>query len=72
MVEKIEDIVARQVEAFPTYKSTRSQFGIPLEETERLNRQLRIQSNPLLPPVHDVAKMAGVDLRDYLGSMKEE
>ena len=35
MVEKIEDIVARQVEAFPTYKSTRSQFGIPLEETEK-------------------------------------
>jgi len=25
-----------------------------------------------LPPVHDVAKMAGVDLPDYLGSMKEE
>ena len=25
-----------------------------------------------LPPVHDVAKMAGVDLPDYLGSMKEQ
>ena len=25
-----------------------------------------------LPPVHDVAKMAGVDLPDYLGSMNED
>ena len=25
-----------------------------------------------LPPVHDVAKMAGVDLPDYLGTMKDE
>ena len=25
-----------------------------------------------LPPIHDVAKMAGVDLPDYLGSLKDD
>ena len=25
-----------------------------------------------LPPIHDVAKMAGVDLPDYLGSLSED
>jgi hypothetical protein len=25
-----------------------------------------------LPPVHDVAKMAGIELPEYLGAMKED
>jgi len=25
-----------------------------------------------LPPIHDVAKMSGVELPDYLGSMTED
>ncbi|GIS43422.1 MAG: hypothetical protein Ct9H90mP16_04920 [Candidatus Poseidoniales archaeon] len=34
--------------------------------------QLREQSVQPLPPMHDVAKMAGVELPEYLGSMSED
>jgi flotillin len=73
MVEKIEDIVARQVEAISNLKIDKitvwdSAGGNGEGSTANFVSSL-IHS---LPPVHDVAKMAGVDLPDYLGSMKEE
>ena len=73
MVEKIEEIVARQTEAISNLKIDKitvwdSGNGGEGGSTANFVSSL-IKS---LPPVHDVAKMAGVDLPDYLGSMKEE
>jgi len=73
MVEKIEDIVARQVEAISNMQIDKitvwdSAGGGEGGSTANFVSSL-IHS---LPPVHDVAKMAGVELPDYLGSMKEE
>ena len=73
MVEKIEEIVARQTEAIANLQIDKitvwdSGNGGEGGSTAHFVSSL-IRS---LPPVHDVAKMAGVDLPDYLGSMKEE
>ena len=74
MVEKIEEIVARQTEAIANLQIDKitvwdsGNNGGEGGATSNFVSSL-IQS---LPPVHDVAKMAGVDLPDYLGTMKEE
>ena len=70
MVEKIEQLVARQTEAIANLKIDKitvwdSGNGGEGGSTANFVSSL-IKS---LPPVHDVAKMAGVDLPDYLGSM---
>ncbi len=74
MVEKLEQIVARQTEAIANLKIDKitvwdsgtggSEGGSTANFVSSLIRSL--------PPVHDVAKMAGVDLPDYLGSIKED
>ena len=73
MVEKIEELVARQTEAIANLKIDKitvwdSGNGGEGGSTANFISSL-IKS---LPPVHDVAKMAGVDLPDYLGSMNED
>ncbi len=72
MVEKIEDIVARQVEAISNLQIDKitvwDSGGADGSNTANFVSNL-IHS---LPPMHDVAKMAGVDLPSYLGSMAEE
>ena len=73
MVEKIEEIVARQTEAIANLqidKITVWDSGNGGEGGSTANFVSSLIHS--LPPVHDVAKMAGVDLPDYLGSMKEE
>lgn len=73
MVEKIEEIVARQTEAIANLqidKITVWDSGNGGEGGSTANFVSSLIRS--LPPVHDVAKMAGVDLPDYLGSMKEE
>ena len=74
MVEKIEGIVARQVEAISNLKIDKitvwDSAGGGSGEGSTANFVSSLIHS--LPPVHDVAKMAGVDLPDYLGSMKEE
>ena len=73
MVEKIEEIVARQTEAIANLqidKITVWDSGSGGEGGSTANFVSSLIRS--LPPVHDVAKMAGVDLPDYLGSMKEE
>ena len=73
MVEKIEEIVARQTEAIANLqidKMTVWDSGNGGEGGSTANFVSSLIRS--LPPVHDVAKMAGVDLPDYLGSMKEE
>jgi flotillin len=75
MVEKIEELVARQTEAIANLKIDKITVWDSGNNgadgggaTSNFVSSL-IQS---LPPVHDVAKMAGVDLPDYLGTMKDE
>ncbi len=73
MVEKIEELVARQTEAIANLKIDKitvwdSGNGGEGGSTSNFISSL-IQS---LPPVHDVAKMAGVDLPDYLGKVSDE
>ena len=73
MVEKIEEIVARQTEAISNLqidKITVWDSGNGGEGGSTANFVSSLIHS--LPPVHDVAKMAGVDLPNYLGSMKEE
>ena len=73
MVEKIEEIVARQTEAIANLqidKITVWDSGNGGEGGSTANFVSSLIRS--LPPVHDVAKIAGVDLPDYLGSMKEE
>ena len=74
MVEKIENIVARQVEAISNLQIDKitvwDSAGGGSGEGSTANFVSSLIHS--LPPVHDVAKMAGVDLPDYLGSMKEE
>ena len=73
MVEKIEEIVARQVEAISNMKIDKNTVWDSAGGSEGGSTANFVSSLiHSLPPVHDVAKMAGVELPDYLGSMKEE
>ena len=74
MVEKIEGIVASQVEAISNLKIDKITVWDSAGGGNGEGSTANFVSSLIhsLPPVHDVAKMAGVDLPDYLGSMKEE
>mgnify|MGYP006142827245 FL=1 len=74
MVEKIESMVSAQVEAIRNLKIDKitvwdggNASGDGTSATSNFVSSL-VQS---LPPIHDVAKMAGVDLPDYLGSLNQ-
>ncbi|MCL2105118.1 MAG: SPFH domain-containing protein [Kiritimatiellaeota bacterium] len=73
MIEKLEDIVARQTEAISKIKIDKitvwdSAGGEKGSSTANFISSL-VKS---LPPVQDVAAMAGVELPSYLGKIKEE
>jgi len=72
MVEKIEDIVARQVEAISNLQIDKitvwDSGGADGSNTANFVSNF-INS---LPPMHDVAKMAGVELPSYLGTVTED
>jgi len=73
MIEKLEDIVARQTEAISKIKIDKitvwdSAGGDKGSSTANFISSL-VKS---LPPVQDVAAMAGVELPSYLGKIKEE
>ena len=74
MVEKIEQIVARQTEAISNLKIDKITVWDSGAGGSEGGSTANFVSSLIhsLPPVHDVAKMAGVDLPDYLGSVKEE
>ena len=74
MVEKIEQIVARQTEAIANLQIDKITVWDSGTGGSEGGSTANFVSSLIgaLPPVHDVAKMAGVDLPDYLGSMKEE
>ena len=73
MIEKIEEIVARQVEAVKNLKIDK----ITVWDSGSGDRGGSSTSNFLssmikvLPPLQDVAQMAGVELPEYLGRMKD-
>ena len=73
MVEKIEQLVARQTEAIANLKIDKITVWDSGNSGEGGSTANFVSSLiKSLPPVHDVAKMAGVDLPDYLGSMNED
>ncbi len=72
MIEKIEDIVARQVEAIQNLKIDKitvwdSGGGDDGKGSSTANFVSSLIKS--LPPIHDVAGMAGVELPGYLGKM---
>ena len=74
MVEKIQDIVSKQVEAIKNIKidkitvwDSAGAAGTGKSSTANFVSSL-IKS---IPPLHDIAGMAGVDLPQYLGKMVE-
>jgi flotillin len=74
MTEKIEKIVEMQVEAIRNIKIDKvtvwDSAGGTGEGTATSNFLSGLIKS--IPPLHDVAKMAGVALPEYLGSMEEE
>ena len=74
MVEKIEDLVARQTEAIANLKIDKITVWDSGNNSEGGGSTSNFVSSLMqsLPPVHDVAKMAGVELPEYLGAMKDE
>jgi flotillin len=73
MVEKIEDIVARQVEAIQNLKIDKitvwDSAGGPGDGSSTANFMSSLIKS--LPPLHEVAGMAGVELPGYLGRMAD-
>ena len=68
MIEKLEEIVARQTEAISKLridKVTVWDSGNPEKGSSTANFVSSLVKT--LPPIHDVAKMAGVELPEYLG-----
>ncbi|MBT4407903.1 MAG: flotillin family protein [Euryarchaeota archaeon] len=74
MVEQLEAIVAKQVEAISNLQIDK----ITVWDSGTGNGEGGSTANFVsslihsLPPVHDVAKMAGVELPDYLGKVTED
>ncbi|OQA23766.1 MAG: Inner membrane protein YqiK [Verrucomicrobia bacterium ADurb.Bin345] len=73
MIEKIENIVSQQVEAIRNLKIDKITVwdGGGSDKTGSSTAQFASNLIKSIPPLHEVAKMAGVELPDYLGSMKD-
>jgi flotillin len=73
MVEKIESMVAAQVEAIRNLKIDKITVWDSGNNADGSSATSNFVSSLVqsLPPIHDVAKMSGVELPDYLGSMTE-
>ena len=74
MVEKIEDIVAKQVEAISNLEIDKITVWDSGGGSGDGSSTSNFVSNLIhsLPPMHEVAKMAGVELPDYLGKVSED
>ena len=74
MIEKIEDVVARQVEAIKNLKIDKITVWDGAHGDGKGSSTANFVSSLVksLPPLQDVAGMAGVELPDYLGRMKTE
>ena len=74
MVEKIEAMVSAQTEAIRNLKIDKITVWDSGNSADGNSATSNFVSSLVqsLPPIHDVAKMSGVELPDYLGSMTEE
>ena len=74
MVEKIEAMVSAQTEAIRNLKIDKITVWDSGNDADGNSATSNFVSSLVqsLPPIHDVAKMSGVELPDYLGSMTEE
>ncbi|MEC7458769.1 MAG: SPFH domain-containing protein [Candidatus Thermoplasmatota archaeon] len=74
MVEKIEAMVSAQTEAIRNLKIDKITVWDSGNDKNGNSATSNFVSSLVqsLPPIHDVAKMSGVELPDYLGSMTEE
>jgi len=74
MVEKIESMVSAQVEAIRNLKIDKITVWDSGNNDDGSSATSNFVSSLVqsLPPIHDVAKMSGVELPDYLGSMTDE
>ena len=73
MIEKLEQIVALQTEAIRNIKIDKVTVwdgGTGGENGKTSTANFLSGMMQSLPPLHDVAQMAGVDLPDYLGKVK--
>ncbi len=73
MIEKIEDIVARQVEAIQNLQIDKITVWDSAGGDGKGSSTANFVSSLIksLPPIHDVAGMAGVELPGYLGKMAD-
>ena len=71
MIEKIEEIVSTQVEAIKNLKIDKITVWDSGAGPNGTSSTAGFISNLVksLPPLHDVAQMAGVELPDYLGRL---
>ena len=74
MIEKLEQIVARQAEAISNLKIDKVTVWDSAGGSGKGSSTANFVSSLVrsLPPLQDVAAMAGVELPDYLGRMAEE
>jgi flotillin len=74
MVEKIEAMVTAQTDAIRNLKIDKITVWDGGNSADGSSATSNFVSSLVqsLPPIHDVAKMSGVELPDYLGSMTEE
>jgi flotillin len=74
MVEKLEEIVAKQVEAISKLKIDKITVWDSSGGSGTGSSTAGFVSNLIksLPPLQEVAAMAGVELPSYLGSMKKD
>ncbi len=72
--EKIENMVAAQVDAVKNMKIDKVTVWDGGNNPDGSSATSNFVSSLVqsLPPIHDVAKMSGVELPDYLGTMSDE
>jgi len=74
MIEKIEEIVSRQVEAIKNLKIDKITVWDSAGGDRAGSSTANFVSSLIksLPPLHDIAEMAGVELPSYLGQMADQ
>lgn len=74
LVEKLQEIVSLQTEAIKNIKFDKVTVWDGGKSSDGKSSTAGFLSGMMqsLPPLHDVAKMAGVDLPDYLGKVNSE
>jgi flotillin len=73
MIEKLEEVVARQVEAIRNLKIDKITVWDSGGSNGRASSTASFLSSLVtsLPPLQEIAKMAGVELPEYLGRMSD-